>query len=161
KDDRDGCGGLLRRDCRGRPVRDQQCCRKPDQLRSKWRQAIRLTFGVAALERNIPAEDKALLLQSVQKPGPQRCVGLRRAVAQISDDRQARLRRGPQRRKRGRSAHQREELAAVHYSITSSARARIDGGTVRPSALAVFKLITSSNRVGCSTGRSAGLAPLR
>ena len=32
----------------------------------------------------------------------------------------------------------------VHYSITSSARASSNGGTVRPSALAVFKLITSS-----------------
>ena len=48
-----------------------------------------------------------------------------------------------------------------HHSMTSSARARIDGGTVRPSALAVLRLITSSNFVGCWTGRSAGLAPLR
>ena len=47
------------------------------------------------------------------------------------------------------------------YSITSSARASKEGGTVRPSALAVFMLITSSNLVGCSTGRSEGLAPLR
>ena len=47
------------------------------------------------------------------------------------------------------------------HSITSSARARIDGGTVRPRALAVFRLTTSSNFVGCWTGRSAGLAPLR
>jgi hypothetical protein len=31
------------------------------------------------------------------------------------------------------------------YSITSSARASNDGGTVRPSALAVFMLITNSN----------------
>jgi hypothetical protein len=51
-------------------------------------------------------------------------------------------------------------LASIH-SITSSARARIDGGTVRPSALAVLRSMTSSNVVGCSTGRSAGLAPLR
>ena len=35
------------------------------------------------------------------------------------------------------------------YSITSSARASTDGGTSRPSALAVFALITSSNLVGC------------
>jgi hypothetical protein len=47
------------------------------------------------------------------------------------------------------------------HSMTSSARARIDCGTVRPSALAVFRLIASSNLVGCSIGRSAGLAPLR
>jgi hypothetical protein len=47
------------------------------------------------------------------------------------------------------------------YSMTSPARARIDGGTVRPSALAVLRLTTSSKVVGCWTGRSAGLAPLR
>src|SRR6476646_8701125 len=41
------------------------------------------------------------------------------------------------------------------HSITSSARARIVGGIARPSALAVLRLATSSNRVGCSTGRSA------
>ena len=53
--------------------------------------------------------------------------------------------------------------AAIHlsYSMTSSARARIDGGTVRPSALAVLRLTTSSKVVGCCTGRSDGLAPLR
>jgi hypothetical protein len=35
------------------------------------------------------------------------------------------------------------------------------GGTLRPSALAVLRLITNSNLVGCWTGRSAGLAPCR
>src|SRR5262245_39501562 len=47
------------------------------------------------------------------------------------------------------------------YSITSSAVVRSDGDKVRPSALAVFKLMASSNLVGCSTGRSAGLPPCR
>ena len=44
--------------------------------------------------------------------------------------------------------------------MTSSAWARMDGGIVSPSAWAVLRLITSSNLVGCWTGRSAGLAPL-
>ena len=35
------------------------------------------------------------------------------------------------------------------------------GGTVRPSALAVFRLITNSYLVGACTGRSAGFSPLR
>src|SRR5258708_39111380 len=35
------------------------------------------------------------------------------------------------------------------YSITASARARSDGGTVRPSVLAVLRLMTLSNFVGC------------
>ena len=34
-------------------------------------------------------------------------------------------------------------------------------GTSRPSAFAVFKLITNSNLLDCMTGRSAGLSPLR
>ena len=36
-----------------------------------------------------------------------------------------------------------------------------DWGTVRPMALAVLRLMTSSNFVGCSIGRSAGRAPFR
>ena len=48
-----------------------------------------------------------------------------------------------------------------HYSITSSAVICIINGTMRPSAFAVLRLMTSSNLVGCSTGRSAGLSPLR
>src|SRR5262249_6282796 len=47
------------------------------------------------------------------------------------------------------------------YSITWSARCSRDCGIVRPRALAVLRLMTSSNFVGCSTGRSAGLAPFR
>src|SRR5436190_8644736 len=45
------------------------------------------------------------------------------------------------------------------YSITLSARARKDSGMVSPSALAVLRLITNSNLLGCSTGTSATFAP--
>ena len=44
--------------------------------------------------------------------------------------------------------------------MTSSARARIAGGISTPSARATFRLITSSNLVGCRAGVSAGEAPL-
>src|SRR5947207_399768 len=47
------------------------------------------------------------------------------------------------------------------YSITSSARPSSVAGTSMPSALAVDRLMTSSNLVGCWTGKSAGLVPLR
>jgi hypothetical protein len=49
--------------------------------------------------------------------------------------------------------------AAIHcnkehcYSITSSATASRACGTARPSILAVLRLMTRSNLVGCSTGR--------
>ena len=49
----------------------------------------------------------------------------------------------------------------TRYSITWSARPSTEGGMVRPNAFAVLRLITSSNFVGCSTGRSPGFAPLR
>jgi len=63
-------------------------------------------------------------------------------------------------RQRDRSSEKSAELPPPH-SITSSARARSDGGTVRPSALAALRLITRSNFVGCSTGRSLGFAPFK
>src|SRR5262249_29438062 len=65
----------------------------------------------------------------------------------------------PENRRRCRAGEEREERAPLH-SITSSARASTVAGTSRPSARAVLRLITSSNLVDCTTGRSAGLAPL-
>src|SRR5262245_48076595 len=53
-----------------------------------------------------------------------------------------------------------DEVAPSH-SITSSAMASSPGGKLRPNALAVLRLITNSNLVDCTTGRSAGFSPLR
>ena len=47
------------------------------------------------------------------------------------------------------------------YSITSSAMEKTPEGMARPSAFAVLRLMSSSNLVGCCTGNSAGLVPLR
>src|SRR6516165_5548887 len=60
----------------------------------------------------------------------------------------------------GRAAEHRDELAPFH-SITSSASCWRCRGTSRPSALAVLRLITSSNLLDWKTGKSAGFAPLR
>ena len=49
----------------------------------------------------------------------------------------------------------------VTHSITSSARSSSVVGTLRPSALAVLRLITSTYLFGACTGRSAGFSPLR
>jgi len=46
------------------------------------------------------------------------------------------------------------------HSMTCAATIS-DVGTVRPSALAVLRLMTTSNSVGSWIGRSAGLAPFR
>jgi hypothetical protein len=64
-------------------------------------------------------------------------------------------------------AHQRPGLdehrarASTRYWMTWSARCRSVSGIVKPSALAVLRLINSSNLVGCSTGRSLGFAPFK
>src|SRR3954464_2696670 len=47
------------------------------------------------------------------------------------------------------------------HSITSSAPASRVAGTSRPRVLAVLRFMANSNFVGCCTGRSAGLVPLR
>src|SRR5260221_2077259 len=70
------------------------------------------------------------------------------------------LRPCPTRPHGGHASEQRDELAPVH-SITSSARASSVSGTVRPSAFAVLRLMTSSNLVGCWTGRLLGFSPFR
>ena len=51
--------------------------------------------------------------------------------------------------------------SAIFHWITSFARSSSDCGMVMPSAFAVLRLTTNSNFVGCSTGISAGFAPLR
>src|SRR5262249_5708618 len=50
---------------------------------------------------------------------------------------------------------------APFHSITSWAVAMSLSGTSSPSAFAVLRLMTNSNLVGCWTGRSPGLSPLR
>jgi hypothetical protein len=44
-----------------------------------------------------------------------------------------------------RAAEQRDKIATPHHSITPSAIARSDGGTVSPSILEVCMLMASSN----------------
>ena len=66
--------------------------------------------------------------------------------------------------KQGDTYEQGNKISTPHcntgHSITSSASASNVLGMVMPSALAVVRLITSSNFVGCMTGRSAGFSIL-
>src|SRR5262249_14856352 len=61
----------------------------------------------------------------------------------------------------GHSAEKSDELAPPNHSITSSARSIIDGGTVRPSAVAVARFPTISNFAGNCAGGSLGFPPRR
>src|SRR6516165_4151914 len=83
----------------------------------------------------------------------------------ITDDQHCRLLRARHERPcSGHAAEKRDELAPLHlrgHSITSSARPSSGNGIVRPSVLAVLRLMISSTLVSCWTGMSAGLSPLR
>src|SRR5262249_51219882 len=60
----------------------------------------------------------------------------------------------------GGRASKQQEPAAPH-SMTSSARARIDGGTTRTSALGVLRLTTKSSLLGCRIDRSLAISAAR
>src|SRR5262245_58230286 len=79
--------------------------------------------------------------------------------AEKPDHRHRRLLRTRRKRPRCRAAEQRYELAPFH-SITSSVRKSKDSEIVNPNALAVLRLITSSNLTGRWIGKSAGPVPL-
>src|SRR5262249_42326871 len=111
-----------------------------------------LTFNVAGFSK-APAESAHAVRECV--------LGL---VVEEPDHRYGRLLRArhewPQCRPRHRTADECYEVAPPH-SITSSASASRFTGISMPSAFAVLRLMTSEYFVGCCTGRSAGLAPLR
>src|SRR5262245_2331347 len=113
------------------------------------------------LDGHVPALDVACLIEGAAKRGRGTCHAIGRAAVDKGDDWHRRLLRARRQRQRGRrAAEQRNELAPPH-SITSSAMARSDGGTARPSIRAVSALMTSSNLVACTTGKAAGFSPLR
>src|SRR6476661_543977 len=61
---------------------------------------------------------------------------------------------------RGESRKSCDQLATSHHSITSSARRSSDGGSVNPSALAVFTLMTSFELRGLLDRQVTWLGPL-
>src|SRR5262249_35809170 len=89
------------------------------------------------------------------------CARHRRTRIEIADHRHRRLLRARRERPRSRATDERDERAAVAHSITSWAIASTFDGIVIPSALAVERVMISSNLVGGWTGKSAGLAPRR
>src|SRR5262249_33469045 len=109
---------------------------------------------------HILALDVTGLPQALAESGQGRFRRASRGAGKEPDHRHRCLLCARRERPRSRAAEQRDELAAFH-SMTSSARASSVAGISRPRALAVGRLMTSSNLVDCTTGSSAGLSPLR
>src|SRR5262249_23595835 len=112
------------------------------------------------LDDDVAAVDPAELTKPLHESGDPLALGRSRARTQEPDSVRRLLRAHRERPRCCRAAEQSDEGAPSH-SITSSARASSVGDTSIPSAFAVARLMTKSNLVGCTTGKSAGLAPLR
>src|SRR5262249_29557581 len=161
ENDRKACGRSLCCECRRGAHGKDHCHLAAQQFTGQCRQPIVLALRKSILDPQVVPLDIACLRQAesdCRSVGSSCCLQER---AKKSDHRYRRLLRARRERPRGRrAAEQRYELAPSH-SITSSASCCNCRGTLRPRAFAVLRLITSSNLVGCSTGRSAGLSPLR
>src|SRR5262249_43714344 len=131
-----------------------------DEFSGERRQLIVAAARPTIHDGEVAAFDKSRLLEALPE-----CIEVRRerfgrGAAEKSDQRQRRLRAARRGRPPPPAAEERDQVAAFH-SITPSARTKNVSEIARPSVLAVLTLTMSSNFVGCSIGRSAGLAPLR
>src|SRR5262245_28674303 len=143
------------------------CQEHVDLARRELAIVLFVAFDIRCLDV-IECKIPTFLIAEFGHPLEEICIkwGLSRQHTNKADAHYLRLElRARRERPRGRcAAQQRDELAPLHrcnHSITSSARARSVDGTSRPSALAVLRLITSSNLVGAWIGRSPGFSPLR
>src|SRR5262249_46572679 len=123
--------------------------------RQIW-QPVKITIGKPKLEADLADLDISYPPHTRSKACPIAFLPMPGSGHQTTGDGPHPLLRARRERRRGRAAKESDELATVVHSITSSARASTLGGMVRPSALAVFRLIVSSNLIGCVTGKSAG-----
>src|SRR5262245_51493786 len=157
-----------RRGCRLRCERHSGASARGDhrdpsanQFGRQCRQPIELILGPAVFDRHVLALDIAGVFEPLAKSAQTIHQRVRRPAVEHPDHRHCGLLR-TRRERPGDccAAEQRDELAPLH-SITSSASPISLSGIWRPSALAVLRLMTNWNLVGSSTGRSAGLSPLR
>src|SRR5262249_859521 len=157
--DRKGRGRRLSGECSGGSAgRGDHAHSTANEIGRQLRQAIKSAFRPAIFNRHVLALDVTGVCKAPPKRGYKRGPLGSGGGVNEPDHRHRRLLRARCERPRRRAAEQRDELATLH-SITSSARASSDGGMVRPIALAVVRLMTSSNLVGCSTEIPAGFAP--
>src|SRR5262245_50874216 len=163
ENDRNGAGRLQQRpQSRAASGQDDVRCER-DQFRSVSANAITIARTPAVVDPHVAANAPAQLLQPVRERGGAggsfRVLGSH-AHQHADAPYVLALLRARRERPRSRAAEQRDEFATPH-SIASLARASSVGGTSRPSAFAVLRLMISSYVVGACTGKSAGCSPLR
>src|SRR5262245_45979135 len=121
--------------------RDVGACAPANQFFHEYRQPLELTLSPAIFDRHVLALDIAGVLEALAECAHTVRKRVRRCTAEEPDHRHGRLLCARRERPRGRAAKKRDELAPFQFrdhSITSSARARSEGGTSKRSALAVL-----------------------
>src|SRR6516225_2193332 len=134
-----------------------------DQFLREYRKLIKISAGKAIIDVNGAALDPSQSREAIAESSKLRLrpwIVRRHAHKYTDPPRRRRLLRARYQRPCRRTASNRDELPPLH-SITSSARASSEGGTVRPRAFAVLRFIASSYFVGACTGRSAGFSPFK
>src|SRR6516225_7525298 len=152
ENDRDGVRLLQQRPGCWRVLRKNEIRLQPDELLCKSLHQLNIGRRPAIVASDGTVLRPAEFLESLAErcdPGASFPValGIRHQHAHPPHT-LALLRACRERPRRRRPTEKHDERAAPH-SITSSARASSVGGMVRPSALAVLRLMTSSNLVGC------------
>src|SRR6516165_8702151 len=163
ENDRDGVGRPLSCGSNRRAAADDEVRCRTHQLCRVSLDLTQISTRVSMLDLDIAVLGPAERLETLAKCNdPSQHFGIVLGVWMQECDAPHALALLRARRERPRrcAAEQRDERAPLH-SITSSARASRVGGTSRPIALAVCRLMTNSNLVACTTGRSAGFSPLR
>src|SRR5262249_17992842 len=138
----------------GRSLGRERCCRAArcgddghlalHKLGHQCRHAIELILSPTICDYNIAAIDETAFAEAVTNCRGEMGACMGGAVMEKANYWHRRLLRTRRERPRRCAAEQRDECAAVH-SITSSASAMSMGGTSRPSAFAVLRLMTSLN----------------
>src|SRR5215469_872073 len=161
KGDRDRRGCRLGSGRRGGRARGYYGDLSANQFSRQLRQSLVLVLGEAVDDCYVLALHIADVFEAQAECAQTVRHRVRRPGVKEPDHRRRRPLRACRKRPRShRAAEQRDEIAPFH-SITSSARESRSSEMPTPRALAVVRLITSLNVVGCMTGRSAGLAPLK
>src|SRR5262249_7889173 len=149
KHDRNGRRRRLRGQCRRNAGGHNHRYLTPNEIGGQRRQSIVLIVSPAVLDRDVLAGDKSGFFQGLDERGYHGVVTSGRRVPKEPDARHRRLLRMRRDRPRNRPTTEQHDEVAPPHSITSSARPDNGSGTVMLSALAVFRLMYSSNLLAC------------